>query len=177
MGLFDFLFEVAGAVDELKGTKRYTAKCETFELFEIGSTWRGTARVKGPGNHIETIDMNISKELELPYEGTYQYTPRGLLRKSFRKWIGENFAYSGNIAKEMVMLNDDESCLSVDGYVKKVGGKWKLLNSSSGATNYGSFKVFVYDRNGDIVGHEELSYLFLEDTLGYITSVDVTDGF
>ncbi len=176
MGLLDFLLEVADVLTSESG-KKYTASCETFELFEIGTTWRGTARIHGAGNHLETIKMNISNSLTLPDEGTVDHTPRGLLRRDFLKWASENFAYSGNIAKDMIILNEGENCLSVEGYVKKRSDSWKLVSSSADATHYGAFKVYLYDKNGAMVGHTELSHLFLEATRGYVTSVDVTDGF
>ena len=52
------------------------------------------------------------------------------------------------------------------------------MPNANNATNFVSYKLFVYEKDGHkAVGHDELSYLFKEDTLGYVSSVDVHDGF
>lgn len=180
MGFLDFLGDVALVLDSVSGPsgKKYTVKCESFELFEIGTTWRGTVRVQGAGAHLQTIKTNATTTIFLPDRSdNSQYTERGLLRKDLREWVGKNFSLSGSIAKDMVMLNEGENCLSIEGYVKKVNGTWKFTSGSGSATNYGAYKLIITDEKGNLVGNEELFYLFKADTLGRVSSVDVSDGF
>lgn len=176
MGFLDFLVGAATIVDAVSGFSdtRYNVECKTFELFEIGTTWRGTARVHGAGNHLETIKMNTSTTITKPHNSD---APRSLMRDELRNWAGKNFAYSGSISKDMIVINEGENCISIDGYVKKINGQWKLVNSPANATNFGSFKLYVSESNGKEIGYEELVYLFKEATTARISSVDVTDGF
>ena len=180
MDFFDFLGGMATILDATSGPsgKKYTVECESFELFEIGTTWRGTVRVQGAGRHLETITVDATTTVFLPDRSdNSQYTERGLLRKDFREWVGKNFSLSGSIAKDMVMVNEGENCLSIEGYVKKVNGTWKFTSGSGSATNYGAYKLILTDEKGNLVGNEELFYLFKADTLGRVSSVDVSDGF
>lgn len=180
MGFLDFLVAAAEVVDLFSGNggSKYSVKCECLELFEIGTTWKGTARIHGAGKHLETIKMNDSTTLVLPNkDDDSRYTPRGLLRKDLREWVGKMYALCGSISKEMVVLNDGENCLTIEGFVKKIDGNWKLVNTSSDATHFGAYKLNVVDNENKPVGHEDLKYLFKADTLGRVVSVDVTDGF
>ena len=180
MGFLEFLGGAAMVLDALSGPsgKKYDVECESFELFEKGTTWRGTARVHGAGEHLETIKVNASTTLFLPdHTDSSKYTERGLLRKDLREWAGEEFALLKVISKDMVVLNEGENCLSIEGFVKKVDGKWKIVNDAGKGTHYGAYKLCFTERNGDAVGYEELHYLFKADTVGRVTSVDVHDGF
>ena len=120
MGFLKFLGELAKDFLEPSGTK-YNVECKSFELFEIGTVWRGTARVHGAGAHVETVSVNVTTTVFLPdHSDNSKYTERGLLRRDLREWAGKEFALSGEISRDMVILNDGENCLSVEGYVKKV---------------------------------------------------------
>ncbi len=177
MGLFDILLGVAEVVDALSDNDtHFDVHCSTLELFEIGTTWNGTARVHGAGNHIRTEKVNYSTTVTMPKEDTNKNTRRGLLRKELREWCGETFANKSTVTKETIVLNDSENCLSCEGYVKKVDVKWILTNSPHNAECYGAYKLY-FTKKGEAVGYEDLKYLFMEDTLGYVTSVDVKEGF
>lgn len=180
MDIFNFLGSAAMFLDALSGPsgKKYDVSCESFELFEKGTTWRGTARVHGAGAHLETIMVNANTTLFLPDRSdNSQYTPRGLLRKSLREWAGQQFAFLGTISKDMVVLNEGENCLSIEGFVKKVNDKWKLVNDAGKGTHYGAYKLCLTEKNGSVIGYEELYHLFKADTIGRVSSVDVHDGF
>lgn len=182
MGFGDILFgalEIVSALSDIADSKQIcTAKCTSLEIFEIGTEWRGTARVHGAGRHVKTEKMNLTKKLTLPKEGTSQYTPRGLLRRDFRAWAGENMAANKKpLTKDAVVLNDSESCLSVEGFIKKADGKWLLTITANDAQYYGSFKVVLIDEHNTQVDHKELHYLFKAETLGRVSSIDVTDSF
>lgn len=182
MGFGDILFgalEIVSALSDIADSKQiYTAKCTSLEIFEIGTEWRGTARVHGAGRHVKTERMNLSKKLTLPKEGTSQYTPRGLLRRDFRNWAGDTMtANKKPLTKDAVVINDSESCLSVEGFIKKVDGKWLLTTNANDAQYYGSYKIALIDERDTQVDYKELVYLFKAETLGRVSSVDVTDDF
>ena len=172
--------DVATVLDAISGPSgtKYNVECESFELFEIGTSWRGTARVHGAGEHLQTMKVNASTTVFLPRnDDNSYYTPRGLLRKELREWAGREFALSGTISKDMIVLNDGENCLSIEGYVKKHNGSWKLVNGPGNGTHYGSYKLCISEVGGAEIGHEELYQLFKAETLGRVSSVDVSDGF
>ena len=173
MGFLDVLLGVAEVVDALtdKDT-HYQVSWKTLELFEIGTTWKGTARVHGAGEHIRTVKVNYSTTVTMPAEESHSYTRRGLLRKDLREWCGKEFANKNTVTKETIVLNKGENCLSCEGFVKQVNDKWILTNSAESAEYYGAFKLYL-TKGGDDVGYEDLEYLFMADTLGYVTSVDV----
>lgn len=177
MGLFDVLLGVAEVIDALSDNDtHFDVHCKTLELFEIGTTWKGTARVHGAGKHIRTEKVDYSTTVTMPEEDTAKYTRRGLLRKELREWCGEMFANKSTVTKETIILNDGENCLSCEGYIKNVDGKWLLTDSPHNAEYYGAYKLYLV-KAGEDVGYEDLKYLFIEDTLGYVTSVDVKKGF
>ena len=180
MSFFDVLLGIASVADALSGPsgKKYDVTCDSFELFEKGTSWKGTARVQGAGAHVETINVNFSTTLFLPdHSDNSRYTERGLLRKDLREWAGKEFAQSQTISKDMIVLNDGENCLSIEGFVKKVNGKWVLVNDAGRGTHYGAYKLCFAEKGGSVIGHDELFYLFKAETIGRITSVDVQDGF
>ena len=173
MGFFDFLLDVATVVDAFadKDT-HYHVNCNTLEIFKIGTTWKGTARVHGAGEHLRTEKVNYSTTVTMPEEDSCHYTRRGLLRKDLREWCGKTFANKSTVTKETIILNDGENCLSCEGFLKRAGEKWILTNNSLDAEYYGAFKLYL-TKEGKDIGHEELEYLFIEDTIGYVTSVSV----
>ena len=149
------------------------------EIFETGEHWEGTARVHGAGKHIKTQAVSYQTTIAYPNkDDNARYTRRGMLRKDLREWLAKNFSSLSSIPKEAVVLNPSESCLSFEGFAKKENGKWMVTPNAYNATNFVSYKLFVYEKEGHkAVGHDELSYPFKEDTLGYVSSVDVSDGF
>lgn len=177
MGFLDTILEVANMF--IDNDRKFNVSCKTLEVFEIGTQWKGTARVHGAGEHVETISVSYETTITLPYEDNdSRYTRRGLLRKQLRDWAGNTFSNDNNITKENVVLNPSENCLSIEGFAKRVGNTWKLVDDSYNATNFCSYKLFLTDaQNGSKVGHEELKELFMAETLGRVTSVDVTEGF
>lgn len=174
MGFFDFLGDVVDAIDELTDNDtHYRVNCKVLELFEIGTTWKGTARVHGAGAHFNTIDVDYTTTITMPAEESHDYTRRGLLRKDLREWCGRTFANKSTVTKETIILNESEDCLSCEGFVKKIGDKWILTNNSHEAEYYGAYKLYL-TQNGKDVGHEDLDYLFMADTLGYVSDVSVS---
>lgn len=177
MGLFDFLSDVVDVLDELTDNDtHYRVSCDTLEIFEIGTTWKGTARVHGAGEHVRTEKVDYSTIVTMPEEDTHDYTRRGLLRKDLREWCGRTFANKSTVTKETIVLNDGEDCLSCQGFIKKVENKWILTTNSHEAEYYGAYKLYL-TKDGKDVGHEDLDYLFMADTLGYVSSVNVKEGF
>lgn len=182
MGFGDFLFgafEIVSSLSDITSSKQiYTAKCTTLEIFEISNEWKGTARVHNAGCHIKTEKMDLSKKLILPKEGNSQYTPRGLLRRDFRKWAGETITDSKMpLTKDAVIINDSENYLSVEGFIRKVDGKWLITTNVNDAQYYGAYKVALINEQNTQVDRKELIYLFKEETQGRISVVDVRDGF
>lgn len=179
MGLLDILGTVATVADMfIDHDEKFIVKCDTIEVFQIGDSWQGTVRVHGAGTHVSSDSVSYSTTIKLPESGNTTYTPRGLLRKQLRDWLGEKFSIEGSIPKEAVVLNASENCLSFEGYAKKVSGIWKMTSSLNSATHFVAYKLFVYhENNKQAVGHDELFELFKAPTVGYVTSVDVHDGF
>lgn len=177
MGFLDFLGEVAMVVDALSDNDtHFNVTCNTLEIFEIGTTWKGTARVHGAGEHVRTEKVNYSTTVTMPEEDSHDYTRRGLLRKELREWCGKTFANKSTVTKETIVLNDGENCLTCEGFIRKVGDKWVLTNNSHEAEYYGAYKLYI-TKEGKDVGHKDLEYLFMAETLGYVSSVDVHEGF
>lgn len=177
MGLLDTILEVANMF--IDNDRKFKVSCTTAEVFEIGTQWKGTARIHVAGEHIETINVHYETTITLPYkDDDAHYTRRGLLRKQFREWAGNTFSADGKIAKENVVLNPSENCLSVEGFTRRFGSKWLIVDNASDASHFCSYKVFLTDaQNNSKVGHDELDELFMEATLGRVTSVAVKDGF
>ena len=174
MGFLDFLGDVATIVDAITDNNtHYHVTCKTLEIFEIGSSWKGTARVHGAGEHVRTEHVDFSTTVTMPEKDSHDYTRRGLLRKDLREWCGRTFANKSTVTKETIVLNNSEDCLSCEGFIKKVGSKWIITTNSREAEYYGAFKLFL-TQNGQDVGHEELDYLFMADTLGYVSNVSVS---
>lgn len=177
MGFLDFLAGVAHVADTLSDHNTYfQVNCNTLEIFEIGTTWKGTARVHGAGNHIRTEKVDYSTTITMPPEDSQDYTRRGSLRKELREWCGKTFANKSTVTKETIVLNEGENCLSCEGFIKKVNGKWVLTNNPNEAEYFGAYKLYL-TKEGKDVGYEDLEYLFKADTLGYVSSVSVHDGF
>lgn len=177
MGFLDVLFGVAEIVDALSDNSDYfRVTCSTLEVFEIGTTWKGTARVSGAGEHIETKKVWYSTKLEMPKEGNSKYTRRGILRKNLYSWVSETFANGVSMPKEAIVLNDSENCLSCEGFAKKVDDKYVITNNQSNAQFYVAYKLNV-SKDSNTLGHEDLRYYFKAETTARVTSVDVKDGF
>lgn len=177
MGFLDLLLTAAEVVDALSDhSTPYDFKCDTLELFEIGTKWQGTARVHGAGTHVATEQVSFSETLTMPDENERNLTRRGVLRDKFRKWCGKEFSEGGALPKEAIVLNHGENCLSCEGFVKKTSKGWVITNHANGAKYYGSYKIFVSSK-GKPLGYEDLEYLFKAETVARISSVDVHDGF
>lgn len=177
MGFLDFLLLAADVVDTFSDhDTHFEVVCDTLELFEIGTSWRGTARVHGAGNHVQTQTVNYTTTVTMPDEDDYNRTKRSILRDRLRKWASDTFADGLMLPKEAIVLNDTENCLSCEGFVRKSGNRWVITTNVRNAQYYGAYKLFIKKGSGH-VGHEELAYLFTEPTVGYVTSVDVSDGF
>lgn len=177
MGFFDILLGAAEIVDTFRDKNTYfKVECNTLEIFEIESTWKGTARVYSVGVHVRTEKVNYSTTITMPEEDSHNYTRRGHLRKDLREWCGRTFANKSTVTKETIVLNDGEDCLTCEGFIKKVDDKWVLTRDSRDAEYYGAYKLYLTSEEKDI-RHEDLEYLFIADTLGYVSSVDVHDGF
>lgn len=166
MGFLDFLTVAAGVVDILSGKPKYTITCEILELFEAGTTWVGTARVHGAGRHLSTEHVNFSTSFE-------DNGPEDA-REKVRKWAEDSFANGGSLPKGKIILNEYEDCLSCDGFVKKVNGKWTMQKQPT--NHYASFKLYV-TRENKALGYDELKRVFIAPTTARITNVDVHDGF
>lgn len=180
MGFLDFLGFVANVADALSDDcKHYEVECDTIEIFEIGEHWEGTARIHGAGIHIKSQPVSYRTTIAYPNEDNNRtYTRRGMLRKNLRDWLSDNFSSMNSVPKEAVILNASENCLSFEGFAKETNEKWIVVPNANNATNFVSYKLFIYEKDGHkAVGHDELFYLFKEDTLGYVSSVDVRDGF
>lgn len=182
MGLFDILLDVADVLSDPASAmhdKKYKVSCTTLEIFEIGTQWKGTARVHGAGEHVKTVKVNYQTTITLPYrDDDSRYTRRGLLRKQLREWVADTFTQENIISKESIILNPSENCLSVEGFGIITNGKWMLVDDAIDATNFCSFKLSLTDTEDDSrVGYNKLNELFMEDTLGYVSSVDVSEGF
>ena len=182
MGFWKTLLDVVDVVSDPVSAmydKEYKVSCTSLEIFEIGTQWKGTARIHGAGEHIKTVNVNYGTTITLPYrDDDAHYTRRGLLRKQFREWAGKIFSDDGKITKENVVLNPSENCLSVEGFAREVGNKWLIVDNASDASHFCSYKIFLTDvQNNTKVGHEKLNDLFMAETLGRITSVDVKEGF
>ena len=177
MGFLDFLLLAADVVDTFTDhDTHFKITCDTLELFEIGTTWKGTARIHGAGAHIQTQTVSYITTVTMPNEDDYNRTKRSILRDRLRKWASETFADGDMLPKEAIVLNETENCLSCEGFVKQIGNKWIITTNIRDAKYYGSYKLFV-ERSGESIGYEELEYLFKAPTVGYVSSVDVTDGF
>ena len=183
MGFLDSFLDLVGTISEFsEGSihdRKFKVTCTTLEIFEIGTQWKGTARIHGAGEHVKTIKVDYETTITLPYkDDDLEYSRRGLLRKQLRDWLGKTLAEDGKIVRENIVLNPSENCLSVEGFTKKVGDEWLIVDSAYEATNFCAYKLFLKDiSNNSKVGHDELHELFMEETRGYITSVDVTEGF
>lgn len=175
MGLLDFLFVVADTIDTFSDhDTHFKVTCDTLELFEIGTSWQGTARVHGAGSHIRTQAVSYATTVTMPHEDDHDRTKRSILRDRLRKWASETFADGSMLPKEAIVLNDSENCLSCEGFVKQVGNQWIITTNMQDAKYYGAYKLFL-KKSGETVGYEELAYLFKAPTVGYVSSVDVHD--
>ena len=90
----------------------FDVTCDTLELFEISSSWRGTARISGAGNHIRTESVSFSTKVSMPDENESNHTKRDILRERLQKWASESFADAGTLPKDAIVLNSSENCLS-----------------------------------------------------------------
>lgn len=177
MGLLDVLFVAADIIDMFSDhDTHFEVTCDTLELFEIGTSWKGTARVHGAGAHVCTQSVNYSTTVSMPNEDDHNRTKRGILRDQLRNWASKTFAGGVSLPKEAIVLNESENCLSCEGFVKQVGNQWVITPNMHGAKYYGAYKLFLA-KGTEAVGHEELEYLFIAPTVGYVSSVDVSDGF
>lgn len=177
MGFLDFLLGAAEVIDAFTDhDTHFKVTCDTLELFEIGTSWKGTARVHGAGTHVRTQTVNYTTTVTMPYEDNYNRTKRSILRDRLRDWASKTFADGVMLPKEAIVLNESENCLSCEGFVKQVGGQWIITTSVRDATYYGAYKLFL-TKGTENVGYEELEYLFKAPTVGYVSSVDVSDGF
>lgn len=177
MGLLDLISAAAAVVDAASGKNTYfVVKCNTLEIFEIGTQWKGTARIHGAGEHIETLKANHNTVISMPDEDSHRYTRRGELRRQLREWASKTFTKGLELPKEFLVLNDGENCLSFEGYAKKIGEDYRVTLTSNGAQYYVSYKLEIY-RGSEALGHEELDYYFIQPTIATVDSVDVHDGF
>ena len=178
MGLFDVLYVAAEVIDLFAGNKGtcFQVACDTLEIFEIGTAWKGTARVHGAGAHVRTEHVNYTATITMPAEDSSKYTRRGLLRKELREWCGKTFANKSTVTKETIVLNPGENCLSCEGFIKKTDGKWIITANPKDAEYYGAYKLYL-SKEGKDIGHDDLDYYFMAETLGRVTSVSVKDGF
>lgn len=177
MGFLDFLFGAAEVIDAFTDhDTHFNVTCDTLELFEIGTSWKGTARVHGAGSHVRTQAVNYTTTVTMPYEDNYNRTKRSILRDQLRNWASKTFADGFTLPKEAIVLNESENCLSCEGFLKQVGSKWVITTNMREATYYGAYKLFL-TKGTESVGYEELEYLFKAPTVGYVSSVDVSEGF
>ncbi len=179
MGFFDILLGAASIIDALSDSgEHFSVTCNTVEVFKIGDHWQGTARIHGAGEHVSTEHVSYNTVITLPKEGNSNYTPRGLLRKSLREWLGENFSTEKSIPKDAIVLNPSENCLSFEGFAKKQAGRWMMVPDYSSATNYVAYKLTLRNKDKNTaVGHDELFELFKAETIARVSRVDVKDGF
>ena len=154
----------------------FDVTCDTLELFELSSSWRGTARISGAGNHVRTESVSFSTRVSMPDENEHNRTKRDILRDRLRKWASESFAETGTLPKEAIVLNPSENCLSCEGFVRFKDNRWVITPTSHGATHYGAYKLY-FKKGSEAVGHEDLEYLFKAPTTARVSSVDIKDGF
>ncbi len=174
MGFFDL---VSGIADIMSGvTPEVQLVCNTLELFELGTTWRGTARVHGAGRHIATEKVNYSttasgmgRDYDYHQNATY-------MRRDLMDWANASFTNGVKLPEEAIVLNEGENCLTCEGFVKKVGGKWVITPNASEAEYYGAFKI-IGTQNGTVLGNKDLDHWFKCHTKTRIMSIDITDGF
>lgn len=177
MGFWDLLLGAAEIIDAFTDhDTHFKVTCNTLELFEVGTSWKGTARIHGAGAHVRTETVDYSTTVTMPEEDNYNRTKRSILRDQLRKWASKTFADGSTLPKEAIVLNDAENCLSCEGFVKHVGDQWIITTNMKEAQYYGAYKLF-FEKGGECVGYEELEYLFKAPTVGYVSSVDVHDGF
>lgn len=177
MGFLDFLLAAVDIVDTFTDhDTHFHVTCNTLELFEVGTSWKGTARVHGAGAHVRTETVDYSTTVTMPEEDNYNRTKRSILRDRLRDWASKTFAEGRTLPKEAIVLNESENCLSCEGFVKQVGNRWVITTSMYDAKYYGAYKLFL-TKGTESVGYEELEYLFKAPTVGYVSSVDVSDGF
>lgn len=177
MGLLDILCGVAEIVDTLSDKNTYfEIKCNTLEVFEIGTHWVGTARLQGAGEHLQTEKVNFSTKIAMPYEAPSRSTKRDVLRKNLLNWASGTFAKGDKLPKESIVLNPQENCLSCEGFAKKVGNNYEIVTDTTVADCYVSYKLII-SKDSSVLGHEDLNYYFKEATTARITSVDVKNGF
>ena len=180
MGFLDFLGLVAEVINSFSGDcQYYLVECDTIEIFEKEERWEGTARIHGAGNHLKSQKVSYKTTIAYPNkDDNSKYTRRGMLRKDLREWLANNFSSLNSISKDTVILNSSESCLSFEGFANEENSKWIVTSSANDATNYVSYKLFIYEKDSHKpLSHDELSFLFIEDTIRYVSSVDVHDGF
>jgi len=167
MGFLDFLAGAVEVADTLiDKSEYYYVQCDTVEVFELGEIWQGTARIHGAGKHISTDRASYSNTFML-YDGQ----DREGMRDKFRKWLADTFSSEYSAPDEALVLNSSENCLSFEGFAKKDSGKWMITSSYQSASNYVSYKLFVYKQKKKnsldgktILGRKELSYLFMDAT-------------
>ena len=177
MSFLDLLLGAAEIIDTFADhDTHFKVTCDTLELFEVGTSWKGTARVHGAGAHLRTENVSYTTKVTMPDEDDYNRTKRSILRDRLRKWASEAFADGSVLPKEAIVLNDSENCLSCEGFIKQVGDRWVITTNVKEAQYYGAYKLF-FEKDGECVGYEELEYLFKAPTVGYVSSVDVNDGF
>lgn len=180
MGFLDLLVTGLTAYETVSNivsgdSKYYKVKCRNVEVFELREVWRGTAKVYEAGEHISSDSTCYNDKIAYPNkDDNSRYTRRGVLRKNLRESLANYYSLGQAIDKESIILNPSEDCLSLEGFAKKVNGKWMLTKNASNATNYVSYKLFFAEESTNKpVRNEELRYLFIEETLGRITRVDV----
>lgn len=177
MGLLDVLFGVASILDAVSDdSEKFEIVCTSLELFEIGTTWQGTARVHGAGRHIRTEKKHIKDSISMPKEDTHNHTRRYILRENLLKWAIDTLATGKTVSKDHIVLNPSEECLSFEGFMKQEGNSYKMTTNVSEADYYGAYKLTVY-KDGKMLSHEDLHYYFKADTVARISSVNVTKGF
>ena len=177
MGLFDVLLGVASVLDAFSDdSEKFEIECNSLELFEIGTSWQGTARVHGAGNHIRTEKKYIKDSVLMPKEDTHDHTRRYILRENMLKWAIDTLANGKAVSKDHLVLNPNEDCLSFEGFMKKDGNSYRITTNASEADYYGSYKLTIYKDN-KMLSYEDLHYYFKADTVGYVSSVNVSDGF
>lgn len=177
MGFLDVLAAAAEIYSAFSdNSTHFKLECSSLEIFEIGTIWQGTARTHGAGNHIETKKVSFETELIMPSENESQRTCRDILRDNLLKWASETFAYGKKLPKEAIVLNNNENCLSCEGFIKQEGSKWVITTNINEAKYYGAYKLFI-SKKGENLGHEDLDYYFKTPTTARVTSVDVHEGF
>lgn len=158
----------------------YYIQCDTVEVFELGETWQGTARVHGAGRHISTDRVSYSNSFTLCNYGALRATPRDDMRFELHQWLSNTFSLEHSVPDEALVLNPSENCLSFEGFAQKVNGKWMITSSYQAASHYVAFKLLVYKEKKKncldgktLLGNKELSYLFMDPTTVRVS----VDGF